>query len=205
MALYDERDRWVASTAAGEMRRTTVEQAIAGDHEAFTELARASMDRLYAVASLILRDSDSAHDAVQDSLITAWRDIRALRNPDAWEAWLHRLTVRACYKHARKRKRGSLLEAKIKATPRPEYQADFTASLAERERIEQELGRLNLDQRAVVVLHFYAGLPLTRVAAVLDIPEGTAKSRLHYALKTLRGAMSEQTEGDPRPAMERTA
>jgi hypothetical protein len=71
------------------MRRKTVERAMEEDHDAFSELARASMDRLYAVATLILRDSERARDAVQESLIAAWRDIRALRDPDKWEAWLH--------------------------------------------------------------------------------------------------------------------
>lgn len=80
------------------MQRELVERARSGDHEAFSDLARASMDRLYALATLILRDADRAQDVVQEALISAWRDMRALRDPDAWEAWLHRLTVRAHYK-----------------------------------------------------------------------------------------------------------
>ena len=84
------------------MQRELVERARSSDLEAFSDLARASLTRLYAVATLILRDSDRAQDAVQDALLLAWQDIHALRDPDAWEAWLHRLTVRARYKHARK-------------------------------------------------------------------------------------------------------
>ena len=87
------------------MQRELVERARSGDLEAFSDLARASLTRLYAVATLILRDSDRAQDAVQDALLLAWQDIHALRDPDAWEAWLHRRTVRACYKHARKERR----------------------------------------------------------------------------------------------------
>ena len=59
--------------------------------------------------------------------------------------------------------------------------------LAERDRLERELGRLPIDQRTVMVLHFYLDLPLTDVAAILDIPAGTAKSRLHRGLQALRG------------------
>ena len=74
------------------MQRELVERARSGDLEAFSDLARASITRLYAVAKLILRDQDRAEDAVQDALVLAWQGIHALRDPDAWEAWLHRLT-----------------------------------------------------------------------------------------------------------------
>ena len=62
--------------------------------------------------------------------------------------------------------------------------------MAERDRLGRELGRLPIDQRAVMVLHFYLDLPLTDVADILDIPVGTAKSRLHRGLATLRAAMA---------------
>lgn len=159
------------------------------DHDAFSELARASMDRQYAVATLILRDSDRARDAVQESLIAAWRDIRALRDPDKWEAWLHRLTVRACYRLAKKERRRSRVELHVIAEPKPDPGSNFVLSVEERDRMERELGRLTVDQRAVMVLHFYADLTLQQAADVLEVPVGTAKSRLHYGLRALRESM----------------
>jgi RNA polymerase sigma factor (sigma-70 family) len=69
-------------------------------------------------------------------------------------------------------------------------QLDEPAAFAERDLVERELGGLSIDQRAVIVLHFYVGLPLTEVALVLDIPPGTAKSRLHRGLETLRASMA---------------
>ena len=83
------------------MQRELVIRAAGGDFDAFTNLARASMSRQYAIATLILRDRDRAQDAVQEALVSAWKGIRVLRDPDAWDAWLHRLTVRACYQAAR--------------------------------------------------------------------------------------------------------
>ena len=76
-------------------------------------LVRASYPRLYGVANLILRDRDRAQDAVQDALVLAWRDIRALRDPDAWDAWLYRLTVRACYRAARTSRRRDVVELHV--------------------------------------------------------------------------------------------
>lgn len=87
------------------MERELVRQAIDGDREAFSTLMQASMSRQYAVASLILRDTSRAQDAVQEAYVSAWRGLPALRNPDAWEAWLHRLTVRACFRSIRHEKR----------------------------------------------------------------------------------------------------
>ena len=65
------------------MQRDLVERAMAGDRDAFTELGRGQIDRLYAIARLILRDDDRAHDATQEALIGAWRDLKGLRDPDS--------------------------------------------------------------------------------------------------------------------------
>ncbi len=187
------------------MRRETVERAISGDHDAFTELARASSNRLYALATLILRDGDRAQDAVQDALVSAWRDVRALRNPDAWDAWLHRLTVRACYKLAKKERRRSLVELHVMPDPMPDRSPDFTLSVVERDHLERELGRLTLDQRAVMVLHYYADLTLEQAAEILDVPVGTVKSRLHYGLRALRESMRDEHASPAGQNRERTA
>jgi RNA polymerase sigma-70 factor (ECF subfamily) len=171
------------------MQRELVERAIKGDFDAFTALVNASAARQYAIATLILRDGDRAQDAVQDALVSAWRGLSALRDPDAWDAWLHRLTVRACYAAARREKRRTVVELPAVRDREPAAAADEAAVLAERDRLERELGRLPIDQRAVLVLHFYVGLPLTEAAVVLDIPAGTAKSRLHRGLEALRSTM----------------
>lgn len=170
------------------MQRQLVERARSGDHEAFSDLARTSIGRLYAIATLILRDGDRAQDAVQEALVAAWRDVRAIRDPDAWDAWLHRLTVRACTRLARKERRRDTVELHVTLDSDPMAPGDLALSLAERDRLERELGRLPLEQRAVMVLHFYLDLPLTEAAEILDIPTGTAKSRLHRGLEALRSS-----------------
>ena len=163
-----------------------MERAIKGDYDAFSVMVEASAPRQYAIATLILRDGDRAQDAVQDALVSAWRGLSALRSPDAWEPWLHRLTVRACYAAARREKRRTVVELHTVPDGAPLGGIDEPTLLAERDRLERELGRLPIDQRAIIVLHFYVGLPLTEAAAVLDIPAGTAKSRLHRGLEALR-------------------
>jgi RNA polymerase sigma-70 factor (ECF subfamily) len=171
------------------MQADLVQRAQAGDHDAFSELAKASFARLYGAAKLILRDEYRAQDAVQEALVLAWRHVRAVRDPEAWEAWLYRLTVRACYRLAKSARRRDVAEVQAQMDLEPSGH-DFTVSLAERDRLGRELGRLPVDQRAVMVLHFYLEVPLTEAAAILDIPVGTAKSRLHRGLETLRIALS---------------
>jgi RNA polymerase sigma factor (sigma-70 family) len=177
------------ATVAAAMQRALVERAMSGDHEAFAQLATAAFPRLHGAARLILRDSDLARDAVQDALVLAWRHVRALRDPAAWDAWLHRLCVRACYRAARKHRRRTLVELHVMPDADAHGTPDATSEIAERDRLGRELDRLDIDQRAVIVLHYYLDLPLVDVAELLEIPAGTAKSRLHRGLEAMRASM----------------
>jgi RNA polymerase sigma-70 factor (ECF subfamily) len=179
--------------ATASAKADLVERARAGDHAAFAVLAKSSFGRMYGAAKLILRDQDRAEDAVQEAMLQAWRHVAALRDPEAWDAWLYRLTVRACYRQAR-RGAGKDVIALDLAAERPAPGSDFAGTVVERERIMAALSGLVLEQRAVIVLHFYLDLPLTHAAAVMGVPVGTAKSRLHRALEALRATLGEDPE-----------
>lgn len=172
------------------MQRDLVGRARNGDTEAFSQLVRASAPRMHGVASLILHDPDRAKDAVQDALIAAWNGLPALKDPAAWDAWLRRLTVRSCYRLAKREQRRSLTERDV-ASLRFERAPDPMAGIPDREWVMSELGRLHIDQRAVITLHYYLDLPLRQVAEILDVPFGTAASRLHRGLQSMRSAMRE--------------
>ena len=174
-------------------RAELVERARAGDHTAFAILATAAFGRMYGAAKLILRDQYRAEDAVQEALLLAWRHIAALRAPDAWDVWLYRLTVRVCYRLAPAGADRTLIALDLQ----PEREApsgDFTKSVVERDRIIVALSKLPLEQRAVIVLHFYLDLTLAQSAVVLDVPVGTAKSRLNRGLVALRVSLGEDPE-----------
>ena len=108
-----------------DMQRELVERAQSGDHEAFSVLVRTSYPRLYGVANLVLRDRDRAQDAVQDALVLAWRNIRALRDADAWDAWLYRLTLRACSRAARMSRRRDVVELHVEPDRHPVVETDL--------------------------------------------------------------------------------
>jgi RNA polymerase sigma-70 factor (ECF subfamily) len=165
-----------------------VERAQSGDREAFDALATGVYDRLYAVAYRMLRDSQGAEDAVQEALIKAWRDLRSLRERDRFDAWLHRLLIRACYDQSRHRRRFSVEVADInfdRSDPSDDY-----ARVADRDELERAFLHLSMEHRAVLVLTHYVGLPAPEVARILGIPTGTVYSRLHYAVRTMRTAIS---------------
>ena len=168
------------------MQRDLVERAMAGDHEAFSELARLVVRRLYAVARLILRDSARAEDATQEALFVAWRDLSALRDADRFEAWLHRLLVRECYRQARHERRRVEVEGRV----RPIMQADDPAPMnALRDELRRGFGRLSVELRTALVLHHYVGYSFIEIGIALGIPPGTAKSRVHRATHIARSAI----------------
>jgi RNA polymerase sigma-70 factor (ECF subfamily) len=172
--------------------RDLVEQAREGDREAFAVLVHQVSDTLYAVAHRILRDTGLAEDALQNALVLAWRRLPKLRDPDRFEAWIHRILVHACYDESQRAKSWvatvRVLPMNGPATP------DASDALANRDELERAFRRLSVEQRAVFVLHHYLGLPLVEVAELLEIPAGTARSRLHYAIAELRDALTVDAE-----------
>lgn len=169
------------------MQAELVDRARRGDREAFNVLAAGAVDRLYAIARLVLRDTELAEDATQEALVRAWRDLPTLRDVERFDAWLYRLIVRASADIGRHRRRWRTEVTMLQIEP---SEPDLTSALADRDQIERGLRRLTVPQQTILVLTFYVGLTPSESAAALEIPVGTAKSRLHYAIEALRAAMT---------------
>jgi RNA polymerase sigma factor (sigma-70 family) len=169
------------------VHRALVDRAKQGDGEAFDALARTVGDRCMAIAYRILRDADLADDAVQAALITAWRELRTLRDPDRFEPWLHRILTNECYAEARRRTRWS---ADIRILPVDrEQETGGIRTVNDRDQLDRAFRRLTLEQRAVLVFHHYLDLSMAEVADRLGIPVGTVKSRLFHATAALRASI----------------
>ena len=165
-------------------QRELVERAGRGDHDAFGQLVRERLARLDAAARLILHDPELARDAVQEAFVKAWRDLPGLRDPDRFDAWIHRITVRSCLELLRRRRRRVI---EVELTPSADVPVgDIGAFVVDRDQVERALRRLDPDWRALVVVHYFLGLPVPEAAAALGIPLGTAKSRLHRSLAAMR-------------------
>lgn len=167
------------------MDRSLVIQAQTGDRVAFARLADAEWERLRRIAYGILRRPDLADDAAQTALLSVWRDLPRLRDPDRYEAWVHRLLVRRCYAEA---KRARLMrERTLPLLTGDSPEEDAIRTVDDRDQLERCFRRLGLDQRIVLVLHYYQGLPLNEIADAMGVPAGTIYSRLHRALREMRG------------------
>src|SRR6478609_2826371 len=129
----------------GSVDRDLVEAARNGDREAYVDLIRVRTDRLFAIAQRILRDIDRAEDALQDALVIAWRDLRGLRDPDRFDAWLQRLLINVCIVHATRERRRT---SNLRVLPLDEPAGpDDLLSVADRDLLERGFRRLPPEQR----------------------------------------------------------
>jgi RNA polymerase sigma factor (sigma-70 family) len=164
-----------------------------GDRGAYALVAGAIADRFLAVARRILRDRDLAEDATQQALLAIWQDLPQLKDPARFEAWSYRLLVHACYAEGRKERRWA---PNLRLLPVDEPAADEDlSSVIDRDQLERGFRRLSIDHRTVVVLYHYLDTPLDEIARILEIPVGTAHSRLHHAMRGMRAAL----DADSRP------
>ena len=181
------------------MDQDLVVRAQQGDLAAFESMVVTTHPRLHGIALGILRDAALAEDATQQALIAIWRHIRRLQDPAKFESWSYRLLVNACYDEA-KRKPGWVPEAEMPATSEP-VASDAFVGVVHRDELERGFRRLSLEHRAVIVLRYLYDLPMDQVAQVLNVPLGTAASRLHRAMDHLRAGL----EADARPPLQAAA
>jgi RNA polymerase sigma-70 factor (ECF subfamily) len=175
------------------MDRELVEQAQRGNTDAYDALARAVAPQMHRVAHRILRDLDAAQDATQLALVSMWRELPRLRDPDRFNAWTYQLVVRHCLMELRSRRRRLSVVRSVRDSEPASFmepsQADDSRRIADRDELERAFRLLTEEQRAVVVLRHYVGMTVAESAEALGVPVGTAASRLHYATRALRAAL----------------
>ncbi len=181
------------SPPEGRVQRDLVERAQRGDRESFETLAGMSIAWLYNVAQLMLADSDLAQDAVQEALVVTWRDLRGLRDPDRFDAWLRRILVRCVYRVAKGERRQTERERLARSD---DTSPDAAGELADQDQIDRVFRRIKPEHRAVIVLHHYLGYSDQEAGAALGVPAGTVKSRLHRATAAMRAELEADNRRD---------
>jgi RNA polymerase sigma-70 factor (ECF subfamily) len=148
----------------------------------FARLVDGGLERSFRIAWLILRNDSDAEDAVQDSVVAAWRQWRQLRDYSRFGAWFGRILVNRCRDRLRRaeRTRSVDLSASLAGGSGEFDQADRRMDMA------AAFDRLNADQRIAIVLRYWADLTVDDIGRRLNIPSGTVKSRLHHAIGRLR-------------------
>jgi RNA polymerase sigma-70 factor (ECF subfamily) len=181
LGLLPAKARVVAERPADE--RALVLAAQRGEREAFSQLVRTHERRAYAVARAIVMNHEDAEDAVQEAFLHAYRALHRFLPDQAFGAWLHRIVANAALDITRRRKVRDADEL-------PETVASPFRDPAEsselRQRLNDALDTLPARQRAVIVLHDVEGFKHAEIGVTLGIPEGTARSDLHYARSALR-------------------
>jgi RNA polymerase sigma-70 factor, ECF subfamily len=170
-----------------------VERAQAGDQAAYEALIRSRLERLLRLALSIVGNEADARDAVQESCLKAWRELPSLRDAERFEAWLWRITINACRSSLRGRRRANVHEIAVDddasdagpAQPGGEFADEVTV----KDAIRRAFRRLDPEKRTILVLHHVEERPITEIAALLGIADGTAKSRLHAARRSLERAL----------------
>jgi RNA polymerase sigma-70 factor (ECF subfamily) len=169
--------------------RSLIDRARTGDLDAFESIVNARMDAVFRLTSAILGNEADARDAAQETFVTAWRQLPRLREPDKFEAWLQRVAVNAARQTWRARSRRRVREIPsstvIALVDRAAGEPRDDAAI-----LDAALATLPIDPRAILVLHLLEGRPLTELATILDVPEGTAKSRLFAARRALAAAIA---------------
>jgi RNA polymerase sigma-70 factor, ECF subfamily len=173
---------------------------VAGDPDAFTVLVRRHRDRLWAVALRTMRDREEAADALQDALLSAYRNASGYRGDAAVTTWLHRVVVNACLDRMRRRAVRPSVPLGETDVPAP---SDEHEALERRLDVRAALARLPEPQRVAIVLVDLQDLSVAEAAAYLGVAEGTVKSRCsrgRLALARLLTGRQEEPEGQQEPA-----
>jgi RNA polymerase sigma-70 factor (ECF subfamily) len=179
--------------------RALLRAHVAGDPQAFTELVRRHSDRLWAVALRTLDNREEAADALQDALVSAFRNAGTFRGDAAVTTWLHRVVVNACLDRIRRRQaRPTVPLGSTEVVSR----WDDHGRVETRVDVQAALATLPEGQRAAIVLVDIEDMSVTEAAAVLGVAEGTIKSRCSRGrtalAQLLRAAMAEPSPGQVR-------
>jgi RNA polymerase sigma-70 factor (ECF subfamily) len=156
--------------------------------DAFRALLEGRLKQVYKLAWAIAGNDEDAADSMQDALTEAWRHRASLRDPAAFEPWFGRILVNCSRNRLRHRARHRVVELDLAQS---QAEQDETAGVWTRDLLNRALNRLTPEHRVVVVLRYWADLPIDEISARLGIPPGTVRSRLHYATKALRDALGE--------------
>ena len=181
--------------------RDLASRAAQGDVEAFTKLVRAHSSLVFRVALRMLGNED-AQDASQEVWIRVWRNIKGFRGESAFSTWLYRITMNTCLsvrqREARREEREYGGDEMPYLPEPPGGEADpeaATLSAERREEIQAALKYVRAEHRAALVLRHLEGLSYAEIAAVLEVPDGTAKGWVSRGRAAMLIALAEEDSG----------
>ena len=147
------------------------------------------MAAVYRLSLAIVGSEADARDTAQEAFVAAWRQLPKLRDLDSFDAWFGRICVNAARMTVRARSRRRVREIPAETVLSATHAV--SAPLGDGSRLADALDRLSLDQRTILTLHHLDGQSVDELAAILEIPIGTVKSRLFTARRALAACLAE--------------
>jgi RNA polymerase sigma-70 factor (ECF subfamily) len=166
---------------------TLVQRAAAGDASAWEALMLEYQQAVFRLAWLLLGDADEAEDVAQETFLRAWRALARFDPARPLRPWL--LSIAANLARNRRRSAGRYVSALMRAfreAPRSILLEETSTQHADAAALWQAVQHLDLRDQQIVYLRYFLDLPVSETAEVLQVPEGTVKSRLSRALEKLR-------------------
>jgi RNA polymerase sigma-70 factor (ECF subfamily) len=157
-----------------------------GDAEAFSALVRRWQPRMYRYALRLADSHDLAADAVQDSWMAAARGIQRLEDPACFPRWIFQIVARKIADSIRIRQRQRGVIDRLASESTSIQRSTEHPERDEVSRLRDALQSLPPDRRELLSMYYHDGLSLTEISGILEIPQGTVKSRLHYARQELK-------------------
>lgn len=162
-----------------------------GDEQAFAQLIEEYKLPIYKTAKAILRDEDDVYDAIQDTALSIYKNIKNLKNEKYFKTWVIRITINKCYDIIAKRKLNDEKVLKVQSRML-EVNTSFDSNIIVKADLERTLDLLEEDLRMVTVLYYYNNLSISEISHILNIPKGTVKSRVFRAREKLYKILSKE-------------
>ena len=193
---------------------TLIRQAAAGDQNAFAALLAAYQKPVYNLALRMTGSPDDALDLSQEAFLRAWRGLSGYRFDAAFSTWLYRLTGNVCIDFLRRRKKEKTIplyytdeenEEQELPLPHPAPGTEDQALLhLEQNQVTEAMAKLEPEYRQALILRVIDGLSYAEIAAAMDVPEGTVKSRIARAREKMRRLLKKTGNKSPAPSSKRT-
>lgn len=158
-----------------------LEKAINGDNEAFSRIIIQNKESMYKTAIVILRNEEDAYDAIQDALIKMYKNIQNLQKVEAFKSWSRRIIINSCYDIIEKNKKIIDINSRLADTYEETREDVYDCE----DELVKILDKIDPDLRLTVTLYYYNELTVKEISEIINIPEGTVKSRLSRAREKL--------------------
>ena len=158
-----------------------ISKAVNGDKDAFSQLIKDLENKLYRISRSVLKNDADCADAIQEALLRAWLKLPKLRNHQLFEHWLIRIVLRECYRIAKMRQFDNIDNSC----------ASYKTNIDDKIAIQEAIYSLDTKKRVPFILHYIEGYKINEISHIMDIPEGTIKTRLMRARNEMREMLKE--------------